>query len=617
MVQKTMKTAGYEYYCTNCGQKLTQSVVLFDMMSLLVGEEAEKKITQFKFYLTQEELCGLYDSGTPANGSYHNCSLTFGQFVKYLANERNMNRKEILKWTPEKIQSWLSQGDGPEFGDEMDLDLGDEADGEDGEQAQEDYTELFVDQGKLDNVADRQLVEGAIKEDLGKIQQAFWGKKAIEFGISLLYEQDDMDNRILTGYYLKTNQVLSIQARVCPYCNARVFDYAGTAEHQSVAFIGYQSSSKTSTVLALTDYAQSAIKGALGNQIWAHSEPIEGVRDITLVEKNERLQNDLKLYREGIAPRKTEANARIAAYSATFRVKSNNKYHLFTLFDLPGELCLGCDPNRPEVPVEIDKGKVLNTFQIAMSVDAYIVCFDTSALSDEGGAKGVEPTRMVNAVCTWADEFQKLRMNEQHTESCAPMMVLFTKCKELESGENRAVEAKRFVDPIQQVYMFHSEKQEIDQHEIYRFAMRNFNDVGELSKAYHAVLRTSPYGYAAPSEMQAADGTKEAHLPKPINIDRLMRWILSVTGCIPTQATYRAFEGSGAPYKLRKDFCIERVQLRHEEPLSNDEALARCALFENPGAQDRYYVENHNESALNRKISIMFGKVPKNNAEEE
>ena len=147
--------------------------------------------------------------------------------------------------------------------------------------------------------------------------------------------------------------------------------------------------------------------------------------------------------------------------------------------------------------------------------------------------------------------------------------------------------------------------------------MRNFNDVGELSKAYHAVLRTSPYGYAAPSEKEVADGTKEAHPPKPINIDRLMRWILSVTGCIPTQATYRAFEGSGAPYKLRKDFCIERVQLRHEEPLSNDEALARCALFENPGAQDRYYVENHNESALNRRISIMFGKVPKNNAEEE
>ena len=83
-----------------------------------------------------------------------------------------------------------------------------------------------------------------------------------------------------------------------------------------------------------------------------------------------------------------------------------------------------------------------------------------------------------------------------------------------------------------------------------------------------------------------------------------MRWVLSVSGCIPTEASY-ALNPAAVPFKLH-DFCISRPQLRNQNPgCDNDkrygniddiqEAMARCALFENPGRFDKELVGKHDQ----------------------
>ena len=74
-----------------------------------------------------------------------------------------------------------------------------------------------------------------------------------------------------------------------------------------------------------------------------------------------------------------------------------------------------------------------------------------------------------------------------------------------------------------------------------------------------------------------------------------MRWILSVTGCIPTEGEYRRNPMDPGALRLN-NFCISRPQLRTENPLAeNDEneSLARCILFENPGYFDEKILVRH------------------------
>ena len=48
----------YDYYCTNCGRKITQDEVLFDMQYLLTKNK-DKKFNILKFRMRLAELAGL------------------------------------------------------------------------------------------------------------------------------------------------------------------------------------------------------------------------------------------------------------------------------------------------------------------------------------------------------------------------------------------------------------------------------------------------------------------------------------------------------------------------------------------------------------------------------
>ena len=188
-----------------------------------------------------------------------------------------------------------------------------------------------------------------------------------------------------------------------------------------------------------------------------------------------------------------------------------------------------------------------------------------------------------------------MRASHNQVKTYAPTMVLFTKCRELEEGQEPAL-SNRMPLPLAQMYSLKDEKRRIEANNLYRFVCDQFDQFGQLKKAYHAMMRCSPFGYMAPSVNLMQSGA-EAHAPTPKNIDILMNWLLSVVGCIPTEASY-AISPTDVPYVLDK-FCISRPQLRSQNPGNGkdigdvEESMARCALFENPGYFDEGFVANY------------------------
>lgn len=584
----------YEYYCMHCGRQLNQDIVLFDLQHLLTRSK-EQKFALLKFRMTVQEFKDMLQKGTPEEAGYRKCSLTFPEIMQIISNENNLNNKDIAELTVEDIQSYIEHLN-TAFGttkkvEKSAFDLFSMDDEEEEEEEQKiEYTPsaaIHALEATDENVDDRAFTANKLKPDLTALQSLFFQNDTLTFSIREEMEADNEGNPVLVGCDIHIplgNVHMSFEFRVCNKCGAPVFSHAGTAKHQAISFVGYQKAGKTSTILALTHYAMNNMMVDLGEygddstKIWKGCSTIPSVASVELLDKNDNLAKDLADYALGIAPDKTSVNTRTDAYCATFRIKNKleSKYYLITLTDLPGELCL------PDGTV--DKEKVLSDFQVALSCDAFVACFDTQSINPNG--EGV--TSWILNVCKWADEFQKLRAKHNQVETYVPTMLLYTKCRDLEQPQPE-IPITQLLLPIKRTYSLWKEKLLIDKNPLYGFVSEQFNEMEHLSKAYHAMLRSSPFGYAAPGKAIVSQNPDINYQPPmPKNIDVLMRWLLSVAGCIPTEGEYR--RDAMGPNALRLDkFCIGRPQLRSENPVKEqdlNESLARCILFENPGYFD-------------------------------
>jgi len=321
------------------------------------------------------------------------------------------------------------------------------------------------------------------------------------------------------------------------------------------------------------------------------------------------------LYTQGIAPNRTLLQAGLTnAYSSTFLIKSRGTggktvSRILTLTDLPGELL--CAYGKLRVT------DIYNNFAVATACDTFVVCLDTSTVEkaadgtlstaiiqdSSGNAVKRTPSEVVSDTCIWADEFQKMLIQTGNKTKYVPMILLFTKCHQMEN--DIAAEDSRTpktFDPLKKAYLLRSEQLRIEQNRFYDIACREFNSTGGLSNAYHAMLRCSPYGYKAPDPDEVLKGA-EPHPPKPKHIDKLMQWILTVAGCVPMTAAYSADVNDVS--RLERLVYVERPQHRQENPMKGsevEEALLRCSLFVNPGKYDREFLKFANQK------SVLFAK---------
>lgn len=604
---------GYDYYCSHCGKQMNQNTVLFDMQYLLTRDDT-RQFNILKYRMTLGELQRLLASGTESEHGYKTCRLTMAEIMSIVGNRNNLSDNNIAGLTLEEINDYinasLNTSAGAQQGPADDYDdYADEYEEEEEDlsaEAAAPYVKppsITMLENKSKALVDEIFIKDLLSKDLSVLQSIFAESEVFEIQIR---EENDTDNdgkAVLEGYSLKSvGGALRVKARVCSQCGTQVFEHAGTAKHQAVAFIGSPKAGKTSTILALTHYATHYMdNGFGGGKVWEGCQTIDTVSSVQQLDMTQRKETDLENYGQGIAPAKTAAEKREDAYSVTFRLSNTaegNKRYLLTLIDLPGELCVEDG--------KVQWAKVQNLFPVALTCDAFVLCFDTQSLAGKNGVQS--PAQLVASVCNWADEFQSMRAQHNGLNTYVPTMVLFTKCEELEDPDAPAPVLKPLM-PLDRMYLLKTEKQQIAGNKMYRYVSDRFSEYGQLNRAYHAMMRCSPFGYNAPDAELVREAQKSGkdvtyHAPTPKNIDYLMRWLLSVAGCIPTEASF-SVGVKDVPYRLH-NFCITRPQLRSQNPgLSGDklygtigdieESMARCALFENPGYFDREYVAKHDK----------------------
>ena len=251
---------------------------------------------------------------------------------------------------------------------------------------------------------------------------------------------------------------------------------------------------------------------------------------------------------------------------------------------------------------------------MAMTCDAFVACFDTSKLGQSGNL-----VDLIENVCHWTENFQQMRAEHNQVATYVPTMLLFTKCQELEAGQEPEIANTGFVQPEIKMFCLYDEKLRIKTNGVYDEVLKSFDKTGRLPKAYHAMMRCSPFGYKAPSENDLKGPDKDSftqQTPVPRNIDRLMTWLLCVSGCIPAEVSYK-LPGNPAPY-TQTDYYLSRPQLRDEVPSEGkrvEEAMVRCTLFENPGKFDRGFVTKHDSWAQKAALEVEARLHPRGNSD--
>lgn len=620
----------HNYYCTSCGKALSQETVLIDMQRVLSAVGSFKTL---KFRMTLKEVEELIKSGTPAEDNFRSCKITFRKFVECVANENNLGSAQISELTIQDIIDYTSEIDFAPTEQKSTKQHGffdDDDDEDDAEQPAEEAAApaekpksaaIIALERKSTKVADASFTKSDLKPDLELVRSLFDNESQTYcFKLKAQRMPADDNTSVFLAYTAYVGQGSADysdapDARVCPKCGTPLFEHAGLAEHKLITFIGSQKSGKTSTIVSLVDFSRSALTlldprnpiwGNNGAFVKADEEIYKHLRNVEVCDlrsPSKRLSEDLDYYHQGISPVKTPLEPG-HAYSATFEIKNNVRASstLLTLTDIPGEL------------LDIRKGTILKTetvtnFPAALACDGMVLCFD--AASDPA-----ELTETAIGVSSCANAFQELIAEKKHPGKAVPMMITFNKCADLE--EDTPLAMKNIANAVARSYVFRDEKSRMEaaKNFAYEGVRKAMSKKGFLEQAYQSHLRIAPFGHPAPSaadidlakqegrESEVTNRRPDGSIiyPRPRNIQKLMYWILAVSGCIPVDSKYEPKPHAPEPEcYMPKGYVFSRIQFRSDVPNKRDgdlqEAAARCYLFENPGTVDRDYVQNFNNWA--------------------
>lgn len=631
----------YNYFCIYCGKKINQegtggaAQVLYDLSPILLGTDAEFKVSavttttsKLNFRVTEKQLREWVSTANEDHLVHFSPKRVFA----ILAQEYNYNNRMIADLTYEKIEDEVKKNT-----------------------LEDGSLKLFSD--KSERQQSDEIEKQALSDGIRKYLQTAQAKDNHTISIFLRRIEE---NSVTTELRLKDSEGHTLPwgdlPRICPSCGKRIFAHAGAYPHHTIGFIATADSGKTSTIIALTDYAKKAIDGSASElgRIWGKARGIALLNETMILEQEkegmsydkgtERLKEDLIKFSRGVAPHKTDVQSTII-YNPTFFITDKNlRKSLLTFVDIPGELCPkkgAPDPNnnnKPYPETKIYKSKMREEYPIILSCDAYIVCFDQTFFGDDNYDYD-DISIDIQAPVIWANAIQSLRCEVQSPEQptrFVPIMILLTKCKEIEEGAPKPNDLT-IRDPWERAYMFAADyqdmmpstnpKAEVEIPKRIAKAIRDkFKDHGDLQHTFYAMLRCSPFGFKAPRKddeedtdskantsqqiskveesssapdqenLQAQTGEKqEAYYWKgdryPRNVDLLMKWILCVTGCIPTDGRYALNENNrNSAFALGEKYYVG-PQYRDDSPKDQNEALARRVLFVNPGALDRAKVE--------------------------
>ena len=656
----------FGFTCTYCGKSMEQENVLFQMDYLLdrrswSENEAEvktgvKPLKVLKLYVSEAELWEIYRRGMPCRTEpgMRLCSVTFGEVMSLLFNQNNYNIKnaeltyeQLCMFLDGRDSGWSEEVDAAEYERVQNL-MWKLANG--GTRDSVTYSKPLEDRLSLlkadlrrvrkmygkDNNADWKRASG--EDENQKQYISAWDEMKFVFRLGMETDEDTNGTQVLLGYYVQPadesdtklgNTIPYKDSRVCPQCRGKLFRGAGTAKHRTAMFIGSTGTGKTSTILALSHLVHYQNE----DPIWSGKE-LDMVDKIKLCTPDGKLWNDMRKYGDGIAPAKTlsemltsnedpeEKQDKALAYSSTVEVfDKNGEKNYLSFMDAPGEVC---DEKTGRVRDDL----IRDEFNAIVTCDAYVLCFEDSVARDEreqGVAK--DKTSYVgkhkDMVLGWVREIQKIRAeyrkNIEMPGDYAPVMVLFTKSREIEASNYQEQTARK--ENRAQYYLFPEEEAAIRTNTEWKEVLDSIGNDPQLKNAYCAQLRCSPYGYASPKVVDQ----ENIQRPNPKNVDKLLRWLLYATGLVSMDLTkYGLGEDNYVippenrlllpDAKLVRDnpkmvipysgTLLERIRWYNEKPYMPAVAVAmlRRKLFTNAQPADRDYVRFMDDGAQMHKI---------------
>ena len=96
----------YNYYCTHCGQLISQETVLFNMQNLVLEDDTQSFET-FSMYMTLQQINQLIARGTPLENGYRLIRLSFTEVMQIISGGCNLKKPELASLTLEQIKEYL------------------------------------------------------------------------------------------------------------------------------------------------------------------------------------------------------------------------------------------------------------------------------------------------------------------------------------------------------------------------------------------------------------------------------------------------------------------------------------------------------------------------------
>lgn len=600
----------FEFSCVHCGKHLEQDQVLFDM-SKLFRPDKEKTFNYLLFRLTAPELMELFKNGEEVEGHKHRrkISLTLSEILTCMTRPHNMMGVSLDWMTMEKIDYFLryrkqSYVADPEEAKDNEVEAEEEAgmtkaEREEKKRAKEakiaakkeaHQAELkpFVDIVSRQSDDQKSAAEtdrlDRLAEDLESLRSSLdKSDETFRTFLELDIQKTGLGDTLVSGWRFYPMDSLGRagevkifeESRLCPECLGGVFEGAGTAQHRTVVFLGSHGTGKTSAILALTHLLRYCNTTNAQAQIW------NGIRLHQFLEKrmcspSKKMRMELEGYGKGVAPAKTDiirVGASVEmhkAYSSTFKLVDSERTTTFlSLLDAPGEICKEGKKEGEEAG-GIDEAMIEKHFQVVLSSDAYVLCFEhpegrrkreereqekrkvAQNGGQETGEKGdhlepsMEPAEMV---CSWAEKIQEKRKaiyaDRGIEVGYIPMLLLFTKCPNLEEEDEKKARADHVAK--NDFYMYPTERNAIKRENDFAVLLDKFAKSGKLSESFYGLLRCSPYGFQSTSnddrKILEQAGRQEDYdkVPAPQNVEKLLEWILGVTASVPVDLSSVGF----------------------------------------------------------------------------
>lgn len=597
----------YDYYCTNCGNKLYGTDIVFNLAQILdLGSERFIKFSPIDLREVAER-----NNQPLVNGRKIRLKITLFDLLGYIGQDLDTLNQEAMQ---ELSYDELAAGEAM-----VDLLQGSSMQNDD---VQMNNIKTWVDaitaKLKLQEKAGSETLDDAEwMQDTSHYDLYFWVEPVFFEGTEEIYTikyslEENPANLLPFSYKRK------IIRGYCPKCNEPIAEGSGKYEHLLVGFLGAASAGKTSLFVSMI------------NDVCHYSEQL-GIElpEILCDGKYDKIMSAIRLNKYGWAVGKTDAQVVVEAYNATLLVtrRTGNKTILLSFVDIAGELCY--DQNIQDISLD-----ALQSFPLITSCHLYMLCTCVSQMG-YGNAEENERENAAaidnRALIQIANGIYRQRNNQ---DSIPPMCIVITKVDMASADANMQ---NRGATPFDLNNMPELSGRNFEQHGvnlkdqiIYLQNIYNATNDGDIIESldwckrtydnsktmtYMAILACSALGRPGRKFDSEKDNLERGGDNfQPIQLKEIWSWILCNLGMMPVCGNYYlpyipSFgEGFHMEDERNQIYPVRRVFEENEEK-SRTEAVYQ--LYLNPSQTDKELNMCHMEDPVLLDRIPLFNRIPR------